>query len=250
QSQEIIVIAGSTAPVMMVIDDWISAPDQKIWTSSFMSRGKWVIESNATLTGANLEWAVNLLCERSENPLSCSQRTFNELDRLLEGIQPGSNDTYVAVGPNVMDCRQMTDIKQARMIFPQPALPQTISLNAAYFIHAVLENIAYAVRGNVEQLEAYQPSTAIKTIGGMSRFNLWPQLLANVLNRPVSAPVQSEGSLLGAAICAAKGAGLYPSIEEALRAMVKWRDTFQPDEHAKVYNGYYSRWSKIWMEGD
>ena len=33
-----------------------------------IAKGKWVIESNATMTGANLEWAVNLLCERAEKP--------------------------------------------------------------------------------------------------------------------------------------------------------------------------------------
>jgi autoinducer 2 (AI-2) kinase len=247
---DITAIAGSTTPVMMIIDSFMCAPDQKIWTGSHLVRGKWVLESNATMTGANLEWAVNLLCERSEKPEKCVRRTFDELDGIIKGVPPGSNEIYVAVGPNVMDCQQITDVKQARMVFPQPALPQIRSLDSSSFLHAVIENVAYAIRGNIEQLETYRESTEIKTIGGMSQSETWPQLLANVLDRPVRTPVQSEGSLLGAAICAATGVGHYSSIEKASKKMVKWRKTYEPDERAGLYNGYYSRWSEIWYDGE
>ena len=90
----------------------------------------------------------------------------------------------------------------------------------------------------------------MKTIGGMSQSDTWPKLLANVLNRPVTAPIQSEGSLLGAAICAATGAGYYASIEEAVKAMVRWKPPYQPDDRAELYDRYYSRWNEIRCEGD
>ena len=247
---EITVIAGSTAPVMMILDNHLCVPDQKIWTGPHMKEGQWVLESNATLTGAILEWAVGLLCERAEDPLKCRKRTFENLDKLLNGIPPGSDETCVTLGPSVMDCRQITDIKQARMVFPQPALPQVIPLDSSRMIHAILENVAFAIRGNVEQLEGYSQSSGVKTIGGMSQSKTWPQLLANVLNRPITTPVQSEGSLLGAAICAATGAGYHKSIDEATRAMVRWRATNQPDGRAELYDRYYSNWNELRSEGD
>ncbi|MGY5864561.1 MAG: FGGY-family carbohydrate kinase [Candidatus Thorarchaeota archaeon] len=247
---EITTIAGSTTPVMMPIAEFVCSADQKIWTGSHMVKGKWVIESNAMMTGANLEWAVNLLCERSNNPEECVRRTFEKLDEIVKNVQPGSNDTYVAIGPRVMDVQQMTNVKQAKMIFPQPALPQVVPLDSSHFLHAVIENIAYAVRGNIEQLDAFKMSTRLKTIGGLSLSETWPQMLANVLNRPVRTPVQSEGSLLGAAICAAVGAGHYSSIEEASKTMVKWRKIYEPDDRAKTYQSYYTRWCEIWDKGE
>ena len=234
----------------MSIDEDTCSADQKIWTGSHMVKGRWIIESNATMTGANLEWAVNLLCERSKNPEQCVQLTYNELDEIVKDVLPGSNDTYIAIGPRVMDVHQFTKVKQAKMVFPQPALPQVVPLDSSNFLHAVIENVAYAIRGNIEQLETFRAPTKIKTIGGLSRSETWPQLLANVLNRPVHTPVQSEGSLLGAAICAAVGTGHYSSIEEASKTMVKWRKTYEHDERAKIYEGYYSRWSEIWHEGE
>lgn len=247
---DITVIAGSTAPVMMIIDEWICSSDQKIWTGSHIFKGEWVLESNATMTGANLEWAVKFLCERSENPEKCAQRTFDSLDEIVKEVAAGSNDTYVAVGPSIMNAKNFTDVKQARMIFPQPTLPQIKPLDVPHFIHAVIENIAYAIKGNVDQLEGFRESIAIKTIGGMSQSNTWPQMLANVLNKPVNTPLQSEGSLLGAAICAATGIDHYSSLEKASKAMVKWRPIYEPDSRAKMYKRYYTQWSEIWHEAD
>ncbi len=247
---EITVIAGSTAPVIMILDTHLCTPNQKIWTGSHMIEGQWVLESNATLTGAVLEWAVRLLCERADDPENCRKTTFESIDEIVNGIPPGSDETYVTLGPSIMDCQQITDIRQARMVFPQPALPQVIPLDSSRMIHAVLENVAYAIRGNIEQLEEYNKSSGVKTIGGMSQSETWPQLLANVLNRSIMTPVQSEGSLMGAAICAATGAGYHSSIDDAVKAMVQWKPTFQPDNRAKLYDRYYSKWNKIRSEGD
>lgn len=252
QSQvgEITVIAGSTTPVMMIIDSHLCVPDQKIWTGTHMMENQWVLESNATLTGAVLEWAVRFLCERSENPTKCKRKIFDNLDNLLDGIPPGSDETFVTLGPSVMDCQHITDVKQALMIFPQPALPQVIPLDSRRMIHAVLENVAYAIRGNVEQLEQHNQVVGVKTIGGMSQSNTWLQLLANVLNKPITTPIQSEGSLMGAAICAAIGAGYYSSIDAAAGRMVRWKPTFQPDKRTEQYARYYSKWTEMTQRGD
>lgn len=247
---EITIIAGSTAPVIILLDHYLSVPNQRIWTGTHLKKGQWTLESNATLTGAILEWAVSLLCERSENPIECMQMTFNRLDELVKGIPPGSDETLVALGPNVMDCQQMTEVKQAKMVFPQPALPQVIPLNSASMIHAVLENVAFAVRGNFDQLREYHQSVGVKTVGGMTKSETWPQLLANVIKQPINVPTQTEGSLLGAAICAATGAGIYSSLDDASKAMVRWRPTYQPDVRAESYERYYSKWCGLQSDGD
>jgi len=246
---EIVVIAGSTAPVMMILDQFHCDPAHKIWTGCHMIPENWVLESNATLTGAYLNWVVQLLCERAKDPEHCIRDTLKHLDKILRGIPPGSNETFFALGPSIMNCQQITDIKQARMVFPQPALPQVIRLNSAGMIHAVLENIAYAVRGNCMQLEAYRQASCIKTVGGMTQSRIWSEMLANVLGRPMRTPVQPEGSLLGAAICASTGAGQYSRLIDAAEAMVKWKSPANPDERADLYKSYFSKWSSMFCDG-
>lgn len=243
---EVTVIAGSTTPVMMVIDEMRCAPEQKFWTSCHILPKLWTLESNATLTGAYLEWVVNLLCERAENPEECKQKTLEHISDIVKDIPPGSNETYAAIGPRIMDCRKITDVPLARLYFPQPALPQITPLNSASLIHSVLENIAYSIRGNIEQLKELAEPTKIKAIGGVTRAKGWIQILANVLNQPIQTPIQPEGSLLGAAICAAIGVGWYNGFAEASEEMVSWQPETKPDDRAKDYNSYYKRWKEIW----
>ncbi len=247
---EITVIAGSTTPVMLLVDAPICSAEQAVWTGCHMGGDTWVLESNATLTGAYLEWAVRILCERSEDPEACARRTYHDLSKIVEHVPPGSNDTYIALGPSIMDCWQITNIPQARMYFPQPALPQVIPLSAGSFIRGVIENIAFAVRGNIEQLAQYGVPTRIKTIGGMTQSGIWASILSNVMAQSVSSPLQPEGSLLGAAICASVGAESHASLEEGMREMVAWKDDSNPDECASHYRTHYEKWRKIWFRGD
>jgi autoinducer 2 (AI-2) kinase len=247
---EIAVIAGSTTPTMVVLNEPVCHPEQRVWTGCHILPGQWTVESNATLTGAYLQWVVNLLCQFSEEPEECARKTLGRLAEIVKDIPPGSYETTVALGPNIMNCRKMTDVPLARMFFPQPALPQVVSLDAPILLHAVLENIAYSVRGNCEQLMEHVTSESVKTIGGLTKSPCWSELLANVLGRPIRVPRQSEGSLLGAAMCVAKGVHSHRSLSEAARSMVQWQQTVQPDTRVEDYNSYYSRWKDIWCRGE
>jgi sugar (pentulose or hexulose) kinase len=150
-----------------------------------------------------------------------------------------------------MDCHEMTSIPLGRIFFPQPTLPQINPLNSANLIHAVLENIAYSIRGNCEQLEEYGKVHSIKAIGGLIQSDVFPTLLANILGKPIKTPIQHEGSLLGVAICAAKGCGWYQSLSEAAKEIVQWKPVFEPDERANIYNSYYKKWrNEIWCRSD
>ncbi|MHA2263194.1 MAG: FGGY-family carbohydrate kinase [Candidatus Thorarchaeota archaeon] len=243
---DITAIMGSTAPIMLVMDKPVLATDQKMWTGCHLIPGLWTMESNATMTGAYLDWAIDLLCQQSESPTGCRERVYSDMKTILSDVPPGSHETYAGLGPSVMDCRTISDIPQARLFFPQPALPQVIPLSSASLIHAVLENIAYSVRGNVEQLEQVRKANNVRAAGGMTRSKTWLKILANVLDRPVQVPTEPEGSLLGAAICAAKGVGWFDSFEAGVEEMVSWQAPFEPDERAKEYDSYYKRWTEIW----
>ncbi|MFW9966013.1 MAG: FGGY-family carbohydrate kinase [Candidatus Thorarchaeota archaeon] len=246
---EITVIAGSTTPVMLTLDRHVCSSEQILWSSSHMLPGMWTLESNAMLTGAYIEWIIGLLCERSEDPDKCREKTFASLPELLKDVPPGSNETFAGLGPRIMDSSRMADIPLARLHFPQPALPQVKPLDSASLIHAVLENIAFAVRGNIGQLQAFEDPPVVKAIGGISRSHIWRQILSNAIGKPIMNPKQFEGSLIGAAICAAVGVDWYPNLKEASEAMVTWLPTIEPDDRATEYEFYYSRWKEIWSLG-
>jgi len=246
---EITVIAGSTTPVMLTLDSHVCSSEQKLWSSCHVLPGMWTLESNAMLTGAYIEWVIGLLCELSDDPDRCRKKTFHSLPEILKDVPPGSNEAFAGLGPRIMDSNRMADIPLARLHFPQPALPQVKPLDSASLIHAVLENIAFAVRGNIEQLQEFENPPVVKAIGGISRSQVWRQILSNAIGKPIMNPKQFEGSMIGAAICAAVGVDWYPNLKKASEAMVTWQPKIEPDERATEYEFYYSRWKEIWFLG-
>ena len=81
---------------------------------------------------------------------------------------------------------------------------------------------------------------AITLMGGPTKSNLWNNIQASMYGVPVKTLTVPDASVLGAAVAAAVGAGIYKDIGEAVQAMVKFDDTYEPDpEWEKVYNDQY-----------
>ena len=115
------------------------------------------------------------------------------------------------------------------------------------FARAVLENIAYAVRANLEQLEALTggPAESLHLCGGLSHSGLLAQIVADVCDRPVHIPVVREASWLGTAICAAVGAGLFPDLSSAVESMVRHGEPMEPGPDARRYRSLYAHWKAL-----
>jgi len=93
----------------------------------------------------------------------------------------------------------------------------------SHFVRAVLEGLALESRRQLQLLETGSDIRLdeIRLYGGAVENALWRQLLATVTGLPVVTTATKETTALGAAICAAAGAGVFPSVFEAARAMVR-----------------------------
>ena len=76
--------------------------------------------------------------------------------------------------------------------------------------------------------------------GGGSSSDLFMQIIADVLDIPTVRNEVTGAAGLGAAICAAVAAGVYPGFEEAVEGMVRIADRFEPiAENTELYNKVY-----------
>jgi glycerol kinase len=80
--------------------------------------------------------------------------------------------------------------------------------------------------------------------GGMSANDWMAQDLADILDLPVERPDFVETTALGAAICAAVGAGLYASLQDAARAMHGPSRQFLPAMESRVREERLARWRR------
>ncbi|MGB9723701.1 MAG: FGGY family carbohydrate kinase, partial [Chloroflexia bacterium] len=70
QPGEAALIAGTTAPVQMVVDRPLLDPDRRLWTGLHVLPDRWVVESNAGAMGEPLEWLAGLLYPESPQPVA------------------------------------------------------------------------------------------------------------------------------------------------------------------------------------
>jgi sugar (pentulose or hexulose) kinase len=104
-----------------------------------------------------------------------------------------------------------------------------------HMYRSVLEAIAMAMNANVRAMvdELRMPLRRIVVSGGGAASDLFMQITADVFGVDVSAVRgQASPAALGAAACAAAAAELYPSIEDAARALAAAPVVVQPDAAA------------------
>ncbi|MEE4315672.1 MAG: glycerol kinase GlpK [Erythrobacter sp.] len=88
------------------------------------------------------------------------------------------------------------------------------------------------------------PWQTLRIDGGMSANDWMAQDLADVLGVPVERPGFVETTALGAAMLAAAGAGLYPSLADAASAMRGELARFEPGMDPAVREERLARWRK------
>ncbi|MBC7083472.1 MAG: hypothetical protein H5T95_08280 [Firmicutes bacterium] len=246
------VVAGTTTPAQLVTAQLIVDPGRRTWTCPHVYPGRWVLEANARLTGLVFRW----LRDSFYPELPPEQAEALMLDEARE-IAPGQGHPFAFLGPVVSNVAGVHP--QAGMILglrPDLSLPT----GRGQLIRAFMENMAYAIRANVDLLSeiAGQAHVEVVMCGGGSRDSLLPELLAAVLGRSVTVSAESEAASLGAAICAAVGAGLYEDFDQAIQGMVRqgrvvtaedWLAHSPRKSHERnPYPELYRRWCTLYHQ--
>ena len=78
------------------------------------------------------------------------------------------------------------------------------------------------------------PVRNIRLGGGGARSPLWRQIQADVYNRSVEIVEAEEGAAYGAALLAGVGAGVWKTVDDACREIVRVRQTIQPDAPGSI----------------
>jgi autoinducer 2 (AI-2) kinase len=201
--------------------------------------GRWVLESNTGPMGEALEWFARALYPDAAHPIT-------HLGAEAATARVGAGGILSSLGVAVMNGRNMSVPMGSLTLahLPSPNDPAT----RGHVGRAVLEGMAYGLRANAEQILAASGGklAELRLTGGMSRSELWSQLVSDVLNVPVAVPTTPEASALGAAICAGVGAGVFKHLAEGSEALVQLAREHAPDEgRTRSYHQLYTGWQKV-----
>lgn len=235
---EVCAVAGTTLPLQRVCADARIDPEGRLWTGHHVVPGRWLSESNAGPAGEALAWAGRLLAEDAPEPAA----------RLLAEAATapiGANGARSTFGAQIGNARALAlpvgDLTLCHLAVAAEG-------GRASFARAVAEGLAFAVQGNLAQLEAVAGESAASLVmtGGMSRSAFWNQLVADVLGIPVRVGREPEATALGAAICAGVAAGIFEDLPAGARALAASQETRAPDAAAhQRYAEIHANWEAL-----
>jgi len=167
---------------------------------------------------------------------------YQVIDEEANSVKPGSNGLIVY--PYPLGERPPGNINSRAVIFGL-----LLTHDRAHIARAILEGVAYAEREIIELIESFGVKIeSIRIANGGARSIVWSKIRADVFGKPVFIPLVSEGTLLGDAILAGIGTGLYKihNIYSVIDDVVKPREIIEPNEkNHLVYNKYYNIYKKF-----
>jgi len=124
----------------------------------------------------------------------------------------------------------------------------TLHHTRPYFIRAIMEAIAYAIRNSISVLEEKGiRACEVRSLGGGSRSKVWGQIKADVIKQPVFTMKNEEAGCLGAAMLAGVATGTYRDVEHAVDKMVSIKAKLEPNpDNAEVYDKAFIKYIDLY----
>jgi xylulokinase len=113
-------------------------------------------------------------------------------------------------------------------------------------IRSILEGVAFEAQQIIEASETTGAQVkSVIMVGGGSKSDIWRQIVADVTNRPVRSPDQSETAALGAGILAGLGGDVFEGVAKAPQTSAYSENEPDPDAH-EIYGALYRKFKVLY----
>ena len=214
---------GTSGVVFAATDRPALDPQGRIHTFCHAIPGRWHVMGVTQAAGLSLRWFRDTLAANSNG----APEPYDRLTAEAANVPPGSDGLLWT--PYLMGERTPHLDANARGAL----VGLTASHTRAHIVRAILEGVAFSLRDTFTIFsEIGVPVSNIRLGGGGARSPLWRQIQADVYGHSVEIVEAEEGAAYGAAILAAVGAGVCPSVDAACQAAVRVASHVDPQPQA------------------
>ena len=190
-------------------------------------RGLQAVEGGQISTGSIIQWyKSHFLQGLKEEAEADNMSIFELMGRKAEKLPIGSE------GLIVLDSFQGNRTPLVDPNLRGAVWGLSLRHKPEHIFRAIMEGVAY---GTEYIFRAFRKAgykvSEIFACGGATRSPLWMQIHSDVSGIPIQIPEVQDAPLLGSAILAAVASGLYPSIQDGARKMVRIQDEILPDRN-------------------
>ncbi len=231
---------GGSVDILTATDE--ARPDPRLFLDYHLKPGLFVPNGCMSTGGSALNWFVRQFASGEAPAAEQAGVSIHQwLDCLAEGRPAGSEGLIIT--PYFLGEKTPIHDPGARGTFDG----LTLSHDIGHVWRAMLEAYAYAIAHHLEVMGeiGYRAERFIVSDGGSSS-RVWMQIVADVLQQPLTRLSGHPGSCVGAAWTAAIGAGLA-SDWSAISAFVRHADRIEPrPKFADTYRRGYRRYREIY----
>jgi xylulokinase len=241
---EVCDVMGTAEPVCAVIDEPAVDALGLVELHPHAVPGRWLLENPGWLSGGAYRWFRDELGgPEVARAAATGADVYELLNALARGAPPGADG--VSWVPALSGAMAPEWNPRARAGW----FGLTAAHGRAHMARALLEGNALALRDVVEAISATgRRLTGLICVGGGARGDLLLSIRAHVTGLTVCRPHDVETTARGAAMLAAAGAGIHPSVAAAGRAMAGPRaDPVEPDPELRaVYDALHDRHRRLY----
>ena len=237
-------VLGTAEPVCAVVGEPAHDASGLVELHPHADPDTWLLENPGWLSGGAYRWFRDELgSPEMTRAAESGADVYELLDDLAACAPPGSEG--VSWVPALAGAMAPEWNASARAAW----FGMTAAHGRAHLARALLEGNALALRDVIEAIAgAGHAPREVVCVGGGARGRLLCELRAHITGLPVSVPEDVETTARGAAMIAAAGAGLHPSVAAAAAAMAgPRRAPVPPDPELRgVYDDLHRRHRELY----
>ncbi len=124
----------------------------------------------------------------------------------------------------------------------------TLEHTAEDLYRALMEGVTYEIMTNLSHLQSFGIGlNRLTATGGGARSDVWMQIKADILNRPVTSLAAGEVGACGTCMLVGRAVGVFADLAEAKERFVVERKTYLPrPDAAERYQGLYAAYQRVY----
>jgi L-ribulokinase len=228
-------VDGSILPGMIGLEAGQSAfGDTYAWFKNLLAWPLQQLLPSSTLISADIAGKLKV---------EISDKIIASLSEEAQKLQPGEDDELAI---DWLNGRRTPDANQ---LLQGAVAGLSLGTNAPRLFKSWVEATCFGARAIADRFnDEGVPVKGLIGLGGVARKSSYiMQTMADVMNKPIRIHQSEQTCALGAAMFAATAAGIYPSVEEAMKAMGQGFDMqYKPDpSRTRVYEKRYQQYREF-----
>jgi xylulokinase len=220
------VTIGTSAQVTAPVAALLPAANSRVDFHPHPCEGLLYLLGSIFSGGLTMQWLAKAFGDEAE-AASNGSAYFERLSRDAAQSQPGADGVLFL--PFLVGTGSPEFDPNARAAF----VGLSVAAGRPQLVRAAMEGVAHDVRQTLDIIaELGVPIERVHLAGGGAASEVWREIIAGVLGRPVFPTRVRDASALGAAALAAVGLKALPGVREAARSMVHFSAAVEPEQRA------------------